>query len=80
MSTAAELPLEFRVLYQSPLVSVHDYVCRACRGGPEAEEYSDENSIVLMRSGQFCKHFGRRGVTADVNQSVFSSRRARPTA
>jgi len=74
MSTAAELPLEFRVLYQSPLVSVRDYVCRACRGGPEAEEYSDENNIVLMRSGAFCKHFGRRGVTADVNQSIFFSK------
>ncbi len=70
----AELPLEFRALYQSPLVSVRDYICRACRGGPEAEEYSDENSIVLMRSGAFCKHFGRRGLTADVNQSVFFSK------
>ena len=52
MSTTAELPLEFRVLYQSPLVSVRDCICRACRGRPEAEEYSDENSIVLEVLGR----------------------------
>jgi AraC-like DNA-binding protein len=27
-----------------------------------------------MRRGVFCKHFGRRGVTADVNQAVFFSK------
>jgi AraC-like DNA-binding protein len=69
-----ELPLQFRPLYESCLVSVRDYICRASRSGPTAEEYSDSNKIVLMRSGAFCKHFGRRGITADVNQAVFFSK------
>jgi AraC-like DNA-binding protein len=73
MARSSELPLEFRTLYASPLVAVREYVCRACRGGPAEEEYSEANHIVLMRSGAFCKHFGRRGVTADVNQAVFFS-------
>jgi AraC family transcriptional regulator len=74
MSREAEPPIGFRTLYGSRLVSVRAYICRACRGGPAAEESSDSNQIVLMRSGAFCKHFGRRGVTADVNQAVFFSK------
>lgn len=69
-----ENPLTFRTLYDSPIVGVRDYTCRAGRGGPDAEEYSGSNNIVLMRHGAFCKHFGRRGVTADVNQAVFFSK------
>jgi len=45
-----------------------------CRGGPAAEEHSGSNDIVLMRHGAFCKHFGRRIVTADLNQAVFFSK------
>jgi AraC family transcriptional regulator len=74
MPNTPELPLTFRALYQSPIVSVRDYVCRACRSGPATEEYSDSNNIVLMRHGAFCKHFGRRTTTADVNQAVFFSK------
>jgi AraC-like DNA-binding protein len=74
MSRRAEIPLTFRPLYECPVVSVRDYDCRAGRGGPAAEEHSGSNNIVLMRRGAFCKHFGRRGVTADVNQAVFFSR------
>ena len=73
MPHTREMPLTFRLLYESPIVRIRDYTCRACRGGPATEEYSDENSIVLMRHGAFCKHFGRRTVTADVNQAVFFS-------
>ena len=69
-----ETQLTFRSLYVSPLVRVRDYLCRACRGGPAAEEHSDSNDIVLMRHGAFGKHFDRRSVTADVNQAVFFSR------
>lgn len=71
MSLRHENPIAFRSLYDSRIVSVRDYTCRACRSGPGAEEYSDSNNIVLMRYGAFCKHFGRRNVTADVNQAVF---------
>lgn len=68
-----EAPLTFRSLYASPLVHVREYCCRARRGGPAAEEHSAGNDIVLMRRGAFAKHFGRRSVTADVNQAVFFS-------
>jgi AraC family transcriptional regulator len=71
MSRRPEDPLIFRPLHEGPIVRVHGYRCRACRGGPAAEEYSGDNHIVLMRQGAFCKHFGRRSVTADVNQAVF---------
>jgi AraC family transcriptional regulator len=73
MSRRLENPLAYRPLYSSPLVSVRDYCCRASRGGPGPEENSDGNHIVLLRHGVFCKHFGRRGLTADVNQAVFFS-------
>jgi AraC-like DNA-binding protein len=64
----------FRPLYESPIVSVHDYCCHIVQSGPGAEEESDANNIVLMRHGAFSRHFGRRKVTADVNQAVFFSR------
>jgi AraC-like DNA-binding protein len=70
----AEAPLVFRPLHASPVVGVSDYDCRAGRHGPAAEEHSGSNTIVLMRRGAFCKHFGRRGVTADANHAVFFSR------
>jgi AraC-like DNA-binding protein len=73
MSRSTEIPVAFRVLHDSPLVRVRDYCCRACRGGPAAEEHSDRNDIVLLRHGAFAKHFGRRSLTADVNHAVFFS-------
>ena len=70
MARTIDESLTFRSLYMSPIVSVRDCNCRACRGGPGGEESSDSNDIVLMRHGAFCKHFGRRRVTADVNQAT----------
>jgi AraC-like DNA-binding protein len=64
----------YTALYESPIISVHDYCCHIARGGPSGEEESDTNNIVLMRHGAFSRHFGRRTVTADVNQAVFFSR------
>jgi AraC-like DNA-binding protein len=69
----ADTPLVFRPLHDGPVLRVSDYDCRAGRHGPAAEEHSGSNTVVLMRRGAFCKHFGRRGVTADVNQAVFFS-------
>lgn len=66
--------LVYRPLHESPIVSVLDYCCHIARGGPGDEEESDANNIVLMRHGAFSRHFGRRSVTADVNQAVFFSR------
>ncbi len=63
--------LTVRSLYDSPLVSVRDYRCRAGRGGPAGEEHSGGNDIVLMRRGAFCMHIGQQSVTADVNQTMF---------
>lgn len=63
--------ITFHTLYQSPLISVRDYQCRACKGGPAGEEQSDHNSIVLLRHGVFCQHFGKRTITSDVNQATF---------
>lgn len=74
MSRPSENPLTFRSLYDSPLVSVSDYRCRIGCGGPGNEEQPGANQIVLMRYGAFRKHFGRRSVTADVNQAVFFSK------
>jgi AraC family transcriptional regulator len=74
MSRPLENPLTFRTLYDSPLVSVRDYRCRIGCGAPGDEEQPDADQIVLLRSGAFRKHFGRRSVTADVNQAVFFSK------
>jgi len=74
MKVYPENPITYRSLYDSPILNVHDYRCRIGRGGPAAEERSDINSIALMRHGAFCQHFGRRNVTADVNQAVFFSK------
>ncbi len=74
MSRRMENLLTFRSLYESPLVRIRDYCCRADRGGPAAEEHSSSNDIVLMRRGAFGKHFGRRSAIADVNQAVFFSK------
>ena len=61
-------------MHESPIVSVQDYCCHIARSGPSDEEESDGNNIVLMRHGAFSRHFGRRTITADVNQAVFFSR------
>src|SRR5262245_66408565 len=74
MSRPSENLLMFRSLYDSPLVSVRDYSCRAGCGAPGDEEQPDADQIVLLRYGAFRKHFGRRSVTADVNQAVFFSK------
>ena len=74
MSQCLENLLVFRSLYESPIVSVRDYCCRISQSGPASEEHCDANNIVLMRHGAFSKHFGRRSVTADVNQAVFFSK------
>ncbi len=74
MSRSLENLLVFRSVYESPIVSVRDYCCRISRSGPASEENCDTNNIVLMRHGAFSKHFGRRSVTADVNQTVFFSK------
>jgi AraC family transcriptional regulator len=74
MPRLAEEIIRFRRLYDSQVVTLRDYRCSAPRGGPETDEYSDANKIVLMRHGAFCKHFGRRGTVADVNHAVFFSK------
>ena len=74
MSRRLENVLVFRSLHESPIVSVQDYCCHASRSGPASEENCETNNIVLMRHGAFSKHFGRRSVTADVNQTVFFSK------
>lgn len=66
--------IEFRTLYKSPIVTISDYCCEEDNHAPGAEEESVSNSIVLMRRGAFSRHFGRRKVTADVNQAVFFSK------
>jgi AraC-like DNA-binding protein len=76
MSRPLENLLTFRSLYDSPLVSVRDYRCRAGCGAPGDEEQPDADQIVLLRYGAFRKHFGRRSVTADVNQAVFFSKKS----
>lgn len=66
--------ITFRTLYDSPMIAVQDYICRHTSCGPSDEEESTVNGVVLMRNGAFSRHFGKRQVTADVNQSVFFSK------
>jgi len=66
--------LNFRTLYDSPMIAVRDYVCRHDHREASPEEESDSNSITLMRHGTFARHFGRRKVTSDVNQASFFSK------
>jgi AraC family transcriptional regulator len=73
MPDPRERPIQSKSLYESPVVRVREYHCSICRGGPGPEEESDTTSLVLMRRGAFCRHFGQRKVTADVNQSAFFS-------
>lgn len=74
MPFATENLITFHMLHQSPLVSVRDYCCHIHCSGPGADEQADANQIVLMRHGAFSKHFGKRSLTADVNQAVFFSK------
>lgn len=53
------------------MICVRDYVCSDNGSAASPEEQSSVNSIVLMRHGAFSRHFGRRRVTADVNNAVF---------
>jgi AraC-like DNA-binding protein len=76
MASAAQDFPAFTPLYASPLIRVSDYDCQIARSGPGGEEYSDGASIVLMRHGAFCRHFGRRSVTATVNHAAFFSDRS----
>lgn len=76
MPHPTESPITFQALYDSPIVRVQDYCCRIGCGGPGEEEHADGNQIVLLRHGAFSKHFGRRSVTADVNQAVFFSQQS----
>ena len=68
---SADETLKFHTLYDSPMISVRDYVCRHDAVEPLPEEQSVTNTITLMRHGAFAKHFGKRTVTADVNQATF---------
>lgn len=66
--------LTFRVLYDSPMIGVRDYICRDTSCTRSAEEHTDVNSITLLRHGAFSKHFGKIQATADVNQAMFFSK------
>ena len=66
--------LTFRTLYDSPMISVRDYICRDVGHDHSPEECSDVNGIVLMRHGAFSRHFGKKVTTADANQSTFFSK------
>ncbi|MEQ1764511.1 MAG: AraC family transcriptional regulator [Pyrinomonadaceae bacterium] len=71
----AEL-LQFRTLYDSPMIAVRDYVCRHDHREASPEEESESNSITLMRHGAFARHFGTQKVTSDVNQASFFAKGA----
>lgn len=69
-----ENQITFHALHGSPLIRVSDYCCHIHCGGPGEDEQPDANQIVLMRHGAFTKHFGKRSLTADVNQAIFFSK------
>ena len=74
MPNDQETPVDYRGLYESPLLRVSDYHCHAHKTDPAAEEESENNSIVVMRHGTFAQHFGKQRVIADVNQAIFFSK------
>lgn len=63
--------LTFRTLYDSPMITVRDYICLHDHREASPEEESESNSITLMRHGAFARHFGKRKITSDVNQASF---------
>lgn len=67
-------PLAARLLHESSLVRLYDYVCTAAAGGPAREEQCASSDIVLMRHGAFCRHRGRHTSLVDVNEVAFFSR------
>ena len=71
--SAAEL-LQFRTLYDSPMIAVRDYICRHDHREASPEEESESNSITLIRHGAFARHFGKDKVISDVNQASFFAR------
>lgn len=66
--------ISFRMLYDSPMIGVRDYLCRNTSCTKSAEEHSDINAITLLRHGAFSKHFGTLRATADVNEAMFFSK------
>jgi len=60
LSRDLERPLTFHTLYDSSNVSVSDYNCRACRGGPAAGEHTDSHMIVLAAPLIFPRFRGHR--------------------
>ena len=63
--------LQFRTLYDSPMIAVRDYICRHDHREASPEEEADASSITLMRHGAFARHFGKEKITSDVNQASF---------
>lgn len=74
MPRAADSPLSFCTLHASRLLRVREYACCAPRGGPSTEEGTHADEIVFLRQGAFCRHFGSRSVTSDVNRVSFFTR------
>ena len=54
--------IAYRKLYESSLFSVLDYSCHAHKSDAGEEEFSESNSIVLLRHGMFAKHFAKRNI------------------
>jgi AraC-like DNA-binding protein len=61
-----------RTLFATPLVSVRDVQCSACRGRHVgAAECDPISHIVIPYRGNFVRRVGARIVPADVNQALF---------
>lgn len=66
--------LVFRSLFANDLVSVRQYQCRACRGGPAPEEQTQSCDVVFMLRGAFCRYTSQRKYNlVDVNHVAFFS-------
>src|SRR5262245_57616415 len=76
MSNVLESPIAYQKLYESSLIRVLDYRCHAHKSDSGNEEFSENNSIVLLRHGSFAKHFAKRNIFADVNQVIFFAKKS----
>jgi AraC family transcriptional regulator len=66
--------LQSETLFAGCVVEIADVCCRAPESPCGAEEQASSHHIILVRSGVFVKHAGRRQVVAEPTHALFFNR------